>query len=488
MCERCQISFEHHSVFIRHQQKKLPCLPPGQARFFCGACDEKFPSNAKLQSHLKGSAHRNRVLASGTTAADVLGHNSEQQSSSSDIQPEDDRPNGSDAIAVSHRHQPGETDGSVGGHEQMGMPIPSELQRIFDANPFRQPALGGFIRQGLSEAQMTWYDSLQVARLSAVEPFPVVLDGIWESLGFARKDVAVRILRSKFTLDIDYVLSPLAGGGGGHTHNCPDTVQYRLSLETAQHLAMAAPGTNGRQVRDMYIRVVKRVQEYEVLTRLYQLFHATRLAHHESILKNCTGRGYAYLSQPMMIDGVMRAKPGYTDGTPKERYSGLKSQFGTAENSFMFDRVARVDNASTVEDALLTKSKFAPRVSPVTLANGNTSTETFEIGNMTQRDIHKEFDRIVKIFGRMLEDKTESEREDVRQLAHDERMRETTLKIETQKTQQEVARSQQEAERTRQEAEKTQRGKDQVRLAEIELEKLRLQMASCHAEAAVCRA
>ena len=87
------------------------------------------------------------------------------------------------------------------------------------------------------------------------------------------------------------------------------------------------------------------------------------------------------------------------------------------------------------------------------LPNGNTSTETFEIGTMTRRDIHREFDRIARLHGRMFESvKTESERRDTEKYLHVERCTELSL---------------------RQEAERTQQGRNLVRLAEVDLERLR---------------
>ena len=73
-----------------------------------------------------------------------------------------------------------------------------------------------------------------------------------------------------------------------------------------------------------------------------------------------------YLSQPMLINGIWRAKPGHTDGTLKERYHGLRLQFGRGESEFLFDRVARADNFSTVGDALLTKSSSRGKGAPWT--------------------------------------------------------------------------------------------------------------------------
>ncbi len=88
------------------------------------------------------------------------------------------------------------------------------------------------------------------------------------------------------------------------------------------------------------------------------------------------------------------------------------------------------------------------------LPNGNKSTETFEIGTLTRREIHREFDRIAKLHGKMFEGVSEFERRNTERYTNVERCSELAL---------------------RQEAERTQQGRNQVRLTEIELERQRQQ-------------
>ena len=44
--------------------------------------------------------------------------------------------------------------------------IPDHIQALFEANKYEKPDIGGFIRAGLTDEQVTWYDALQVARYS----------------------------------------------------------------------------------------------------------------------------------------------------------------------------------------------------------------------------------------------------------------------------------------------------------------------------------
>ncbi len=203
-----------------------------------------------------------------------------------------------------------------------------------------------------------------------------------------------------------------------------------MTLEAAQHLAMGAPGKNGRHVRDMYIRVVQRVQDYEILTRLYASFESARQAHHDAIVANVTDKRCAYLSQIMLVNGEKRRKGGYTDDTPKARYtSGLKDQFGAGPSRFLFDRVAVVSNPKEVEQCLLYKSAFARHVNPVTLPNGNLTTETFSVEGMTVKQTHKEFDRIVKQYGRSAQVISEDERRETRRYEHEIEMRDRDIEV-----------------------------------------------------------
>ncbi|CAK0778068.1 hypothetical protein CVIRNUC_004561 [Coccomyxa viridis] len=309
--------------------------------------------------------------------------------------------------------------------------IPDHIQAVFEANKYEQPEIGAYIRAGLTDEQVTWYDALQVARYTVSEKYPVDLDEMWQCVGFPRKDVAVRTMKQHLTPEMHYVIIPQNCGGYKRivqkTGPAPD--QYALTLEAAQHLAMGAPGTNGRQVRDMYIRVVQRVQDYEILTRLYASFESARQAHHDAIVANVTDKRCAYLSQIMLVNGEKRRKGGYTDNTPKGRYTnGLREQFGTGPSRFLYDRVAVVCNPREVEQYLLNKSAFARHVHPVTLPNGNLTTETFSVEGMTVKQTHREFDRIVKEYGKTAQLISEDERREIRQ--HEIKMKEIDRDVE----------------------------------------------------------
>ena len=67
-CQSCGHCFRHESQLLRHQNKKNPCLPPGQSRFYCELCDASFPSNAKLEAHLRSRGHKTRVEEHRTDA------------------------------------------------------------------------------------------------------------------------------------------------------------------------------------------------------------------------------------------------------------------------------------------------------------------------------------------------------------------------------------------------------------------------------------
>ena len=499
-CETCKLSFKHKCDFLRHQTKKKSCLPPGRSRYVCDLCTRTFSRSAKLQAHLKSAAHRARVVETGGTLEALEGEDAPAPETS--VEPEvpeevpvidlspctvcdtvpftselrrDNHYNSQthrDALRRAERRRAreeeaiaaAEVDEELGESSdpmlirdvyddeaargdvedsdeedppyQISDPIPDHLQAAFDANPFCIPSSDEWIIAGLTEDQAVRFVSLQPDGASGA--FPVTFDLLWPALGYADHQEAAEVLVARFTVGQDYVRG---------------TRRTYLTTVTAQLMAHTAPGPDAASIRGMYARVHERAQEHDVLTRLQEVFRAARLARHESVLANCLERGYVYLSQPMLINGIWRAKPGHTDGTLKERYHGLRSQFGSGESQFLFDRVARADNSSAVEDALLTKSRLSSKRCPVALPNGNKSTETFEIGTMTRRDIHREFDRIARLHGRMFESvKTESERRDTERYTHIERCSELAL---------------------RQEAERTQQGRNLVRLAEIELESQR---------------
>ena len=406
----------------------------------CGVCGiERFSRECTMLVHNQSQRHAAAVEKAARTAAAAA----ESAAAPTDTADSDDRPSSSSndpAEDGTHSDDGDCQDESgqaltAGQHAQTAphCTIPDHIQALFEANKYEKPDTGGFIRAGLTDEQVTWYDALQVARYSVSEKYPVDLDEMWQCVGFPRKDLAVRTLKQHLTLELHYLTLPQNCGGykENTAYSGPAPDRYFMTLEAAQHLAMGAPGKNGRQVRDMYIRVVQRVQDYEILTRLYASFESARQAHHDAIVANVTDKRCAYLSQIMLVNGEKRRKGGYTDDTPKGRYTnGLRDQFGTGPSRFLYDRVAVVSNPKEVEQSLLYKSAFTRHVHPVTLPNGNLTTETFSVEGMTVKQTHKEFDRIVKLYGRSAQVISADERREIRQYDHEIKLREIDRAIE----------------------------------------------------------
>ncbi|CAK0777055.1 hypothetical protein CVIRNUC_004446 [Coccomyxa viridis] len=436
-CPVCKVNLKSKQALEYHANKKNACVPPGVPKHHCAVCDKSFNLATGLRQHQQGQGHIERTARAAALAAEneetheelreaarvaaqeaarleemlaagcsmcgierfsrectMLVHNQSQRhaaaveraarmaaavAESAAAPAESDDSPSSDLAEESGYPDDGECPDESGQalvdgqHAQTtAEPAPhctitEHIQALFEANKYEKPDIGGFIRAGLTDEQVTWYDALQVARTSAR---PVFYD---------------------------------PGGS-------------------------SAPGKNGRQVRDMYIRVVQRVQDYEILTRLYASFESARQAHHDAIVANVTDKRCAYLSQIMLVNGEKRRKGGYTDDTPKARYtSGLKDQFGTGPSRFLFDRVAVVSNPKEVEQCLLYKSAFARHVNPVTLPNGHMTTETFSVEGMTVKQTHKEFDRIVKQYGRSAQVISEDERRETRRYEHEIEMRDRDI-------------------------------------------------------------
>ena len=479
-----------------HAARLEPVLDSG-----CGVCGiQQYRSEALMQLHERSGTH-SRAVARAARAAEAAEEaavaaenaansdddvNPAGQASSSidpigdgDASDEDGEEDGEDVDDRDRDREDLEGERAIAENqrEQSADPVshcsvPNHIQAIFEANKFEQPEIGAYIRAGLTDDQVTWYDALQVARYSVSERYPVNLDDMWQCVGFPRKDVAVRTLKQHLTPGLHYLIIPQICGmviknlsHDSARGSTPD--QYFMTLEAAQHLAMGAPGTNGRQVRDMYIRVVQRVQDYEILTRLYASFESARQAHHDAIVANVTDKRCAYLSQIMLVNGEKRRKGGYTDDTPKGRYTnGLKEQFGAGPSRFLYDRVAVVCNPREVEQSLLNRSAFTRHVHPVTLPNGNLTTETFSVEGITVKQTHREFDRIVKEYGKTAQLISEEERREIRQCEHRIKMKEIDRDIE-------VAR---EANRSKEIDRDVEVARQAIRSKELDIELRKLEM------------
>ncbi|CAL8461275.1 g806 [Coccomyxa elongata] len=184
---------------------------------------------------------------------------------------------------------------------------------------------------------------------------------------------------------------------------------------TAQDFAMRAPGPKAREIRDMYIRVMALVMDYDKLSNLYDVQEAERLARHTAIVENTTLRSLLYISGLMWINGELRVKAGCTKETPKDRLKGLNPKFGMGKHRFLFHKVFFLANPHTVEREFKTNSKFAPYFSDVVLDNGSVSKETFRCDHATLDEICREMEKCAHRTGKQFEETAEDEREAIRQ-------------------------------------------------------------------------
>lgn len=91
--------------------------------------------------------------------------------------------------------------------------------------------------------------------------FAINLDDVIEWLGFTIRGNAVRLLKAKFTQDVDFSAANLSGEavfqGGGHNKVC-----YMLSVNTFKGLCMVAGTDKGLQVRNYYMRMEEVLVEH----------------------------------------------------------------------------------------------------------------------------------------------------------------------------------------------------------------------------------
>ncbi len=438
-----------------HAARLEPVLAAG-----CGVCGIlRYKSEALMQLHERSGRHNRAVVRAAQAAeaaeeAAVAAENAvnssgdvnadDQASSSTDLIGDGDDSDEEGRAQRGRRPRPGQRDLDDGervlaenrrGQSADPVPrckIPDHIQAVFEANKYEQPEIGAYIRAGLTDEQVTWYDALQVARYTVSEKYPVDLDEMWQCVGFPRKDVAVRTYETA---------SDARDALRDYLHKIVEVTNglYRKQdqRQTNMHSPSRQPSTwpwgrlerTGDRSETCTSAWSRRVQDYEILTRLYASFESARQAHHDAIVANVTDKRCAYLSQIMLVNGEKRRKGGYTDNTPKGRYTnGLREQFGTGPSRFLYDRVAVVCNPREVEQYLLNKSAFARHVHPVTLPNGNLTTETFSVEGMTVKQTHREFDRIVKEYGKTAQLISEDERREIRQ--HEIKMKEIDRDVE----------------------------------------------------------
>ena len=184
----------------------------------CGVCGiERFSRECTMLVHNQSQRHaaaveeaaRTAAAAAESAAAPADTADSDDRPSSSSNDPAEDGTHSDDGECLDESG-PALVDGQ---HAQTAEPaphctIPEHIQALFEANKYEKPDIGGFIRAGLTDEQVTWYDALQVARYTVSEKYPVDLEAIWQRIGFPRKDSAVNFLKRYLTSGVHYLMTP----------------------------------------------------------------------------------------------------------------------------------------------------------------------------------------------------------------------------------------------------------------------------------------
>lgn len=455
-CGECAEAFLDVLAYCNHVKSQHPVLAAEQKRILVAGIVPEEPHVSRIQqaeragpessqhigetrladagadvAHIPNSAPGTEILESDRVKSDHEGYIGRRLGDVSEENVEDIH---DDVVQASHS-PPEEERHTL---SSSASPLVHHIHEYFRSHRLDKPSPGDWILKGLTESQSRWYQNLEMVRYQFSESYPVDLDTLRVSLGYPFKRNAVAALRAAFVEGESFIcvseeLVESANNNNevieyaGRPADCsirstpnvrprgPVPTKYFLTLQTAQDFAMRAPGPKAREIRDMYIRVMALVMDYDKLSNLYDVQEAERLARHTAIVENTTLRSLVYISGLMWINGELRVKAGCTKETPKDRLKGLNPKFGMGKHRFLFHKVFFLANPHTVEREFKTNSKFAPYFSDVVLDNGSVSKETFRCDHATLDEICREMEKCAHRTGKQFEETAEDEREAIRQ-------------------------------------------------------------------------
>jgi hypothetical protein len=124
-----------------------------------------------------------------------------------------------------------------------------------DITPNQIQPLLQFIKDKLTDnEQLLFAESFHLyLQYNSEKDFVIDLDNVWKWLGFSRKDPAKRLLKTKFILDIDYIITiPLIGG---KLNLGRPEEQILMNIKTFKKFCMKADTKRSDTILDYYIKL-----------------------------------------------------------------------------------------------------------------------------------------------------------------------------------------------------------------------------------------
>jgi hypothetical protein len=337
------------------------------------------------------------------------------------------------------------------------------LDKYFAENEY-QPSIDDWLAVHLTDEEKEIYVMLAKERLNSHEDFPVDFDVLWPALGYARKDVAKRSIDS-FTLDIDYTSLHVVVA---RSHGGTIVEKIYLTLDAAQEFAMQSHGKNASKIAKFFVRTVKALQGYHILSLMYQKKITSSEATSQAYIKAASNKQVTYIGDVGIVNGKRMVKHGSTDDL-STRASRLSSQFGTFNVTGMFATPYHRE----VEKRFKQHKIFKDNQMNVTAKDGSTQTECFVwTDNMT-------VDKIMKIWQTINDELCTQQQQ---QWSHDERM--SQMETDARKVEAEARKAEAEAQNRNSDVEiqkiqaevEKHKNDAKIRIEEIQLQKLQIEM------------
>lgn len=281
------------------------------------------------------------------------------------------------------------------------------------------PSLDTYLQQSLSPAHLQMYEALVRVRLEAEgNQYPVAFDALWREVGFSMKHKAKKLLDSTCTVGNDFCsVNVLVERDIGATSR----EDIRLTLDAAQRFALLAGTSRSREIADFFVKTLKAVQEYHILTLRFENRQAITEATEQSLLMNTPkGKKMVYFGDIGIINGEHLFKGGSTDDIP-QRVTTLKQTF---PNGFTLVHVTEHADNREVERQFKAHPDVRVHQRDVTCSD-HTYTECYKLD---QRMTMKKYVKILKGITKNITAPVG------RDCSHEERMKELELETEKQRT------------------------------------------------------
>ncbi len=286
-------------------------------------------------------------------------------------------------------------------NEYLQSNLSEEMQTILDTSK-DLPSIADFMKSQMTDNEFAKYCLIVELNTTEQELYPIDFTKLFKELGYQQKPKAVAFLKSLCTENKDYIQlfrQEVIQQTQAKTSPNPSH-EFKLTIEAAQRFAMQSHKPNSIIFCDLFIKIVKALSMYQVLTLAFnqikrdvqqreEIQLLERQMHHKNILQTLTvGDKMVYIAWI----GENLYKIGFTNDH-ENRFRNHKSCFP----NFLLRHVLKHENYIELEKWFKTDDMAVSRLENYVDKKGETRVEIFKTDDQwTEQSMIKLLERGIK--------------------------------------------------------------------------------------------